>query len=66
MEECQKCNGRGVVLADLRSVRLGEGFMAIMNAGCRIQRNDDGSIYHEIVCPHCDGAGQAEAKGERP
>ena len=54
---CQACGGRGLVLADLRRFRLGEGFTAFMAAGARRVTHDDGSCWHEIVCTRCDGAG---------
>ncbi len=53
---CTTCNGRGVVWADLKAFRFGEGFRAFVVAGCRVRRGEDGSVRHEIVCPHCDGA----------
>lgn len=54
-EACKRCNGRGIVWVDLRCFGFGEGFLSFLSAGSRIQRNDDGSTWHEIVCPRCEG-----------
>ncbi len=55
---CTTCSGKGFVWADLKAFRFGVGFRAFMAAGCAVWRGDDGSVWHEIVCPRCDGAGK--------
>lgn len=55
--KCKTCNGAGTVLANLNDVGFGRGFREFMSAGCLQRQNDDGSNFHEIVCPRCDGAG---------
>ncbi len=52
---CTTCNGKGVVWAALKTFRLGEGFRAFMAAGCAVRYGEDRSVWHEIVCPRCDG-----------
>jgi len=56
--QCSHCNGAGVVLVNLRGIGFGDGFRRFMSAGCPVRREDDGSVRHEIVCPHCDGTGE--------
>ncbi len=58
MKQCLACNGRGVVLANLRSFEFGPGFIQFMSAGCQVVWNEDGSVYHEIVCIVCGGTGE--------
>lgn len=60
-EKCQRCDGRGAVWIDLRSVGFGPGFYAFMAAGTRKVCGDDGSVKHSIVCPRCNGASAAPA-----
>ncbi len=59
---CPTCNGRGVVWADLKAFRFGDGFRAFFDTPCLILYGEDGSVRHEIVCPHCDGAGKEQPK----
>lgn len=56
--ECETCKGAGAVLANLKNVGFGTGFMAFINAGVGVQRDERGGVYHEIVCPRCEGSGQ--------
>ncbi len=52
---CGRCDGRGTVWTDLRSLGLGPGATALLAAGCRARHGDDGSVRHEMVCPRCGG-----------
>jgi hypothetical protein len=52
---CPTCHDKGTVLVNLRRFKMGAGFQAWMTAGCHVLRCEDGSQFHEIVCPQCDG-----------
>lgn len=54
---CDTCYGVGLVWVNLRSFRFGAGFAAFMTAGCEPRYNEDGSVWHQLVCPACDGRG---------
>lgn len=59
--KCDTCNGKGLVLADLRQFRFGAGFAAFMTAGLEPRYDPDGRMLgHELVCPRCDGTGEKE------
>ncbi len=58
---CNTCNGIGLVLVSLARIGFGPGFMSFMTAGLNEPiRRDDGTKWHEIVCPACDGSGDSE------
>lgn len=61
---CPTCTGKGLVLVDLNSFRLGDGFRSFLSAGTRVVHGEDGSCYHEIVCPACDGGKVYDASPE--
>lgn len=54
---CQRCQGSGRVLVDLRSLGLSAGGTSFLAAGVQVVRGDDGSAMHLLVCPRCCGSG---------
>lgn len=64
---CKTCNNRGTVWADLRRFKFGPGFMEFMTAGgANVKRTDSGDVFHEIVCPECNGESARETPATVP
>lgn len=53
---CQRCKGRGLVLADVRRLGLGESGTKLLTAGCSPVLDTEGRyVGHAMVCPQCNG-----------